>query len=428
MVGRVWRDFGGTGLLALSAFVLLAGACSSRDDRAPDAQFRPTATVKDLMTSVIDPEADVLWNSVATIVTASGTEEREPKTDEDWATLRRSAIQLVEATNLLRVPGRLVANPGEKSENPNIELQPETIQKMIAEDPAGWSALVDRLHDAAVPALKAIEARNAKGLFDAGDQIEHACEACHQRYWYPPASASAWKHEPGGRNDDAPRAPVATIKGGTISGHVRVKGTVPGNPIIRMGMDPTCAKLNAGKRVVQEIVSADADGRLANVFVSLQGTFPAAPVPSEPVAIDQRACVYVPRVVGARVGQTLQVRNSDALLHNVHSVSTHGNDFNLSQPTAGMGHRLSLRHAEKMLRITCDVHRWMTAFVGVVDHPYFATSGSGGTFTIANVPVGTHTIQAWHELFGVVTQSVKVTEGSTSTIEFTYEGNRRVGD
>jgi plastocyanin len=405
--------------VAVGVLILAAGGCNTREERP---QFRPTATIKDIMTSVIDPEADVLWNSVATIVSASGTEEREPRTDEDWATLRRSAIQLVEATNLLRVPGRHVARPGEKSENPRIELQPETIQKMIAEDPAGWSALVDRLHDAAAPALKAIDARNVKGLFDAGDQIEHACEACHQRYWYPPAAASAWKNEPGGRLDDSPPVPVQTTKGGTIRGHVGVKGTVSGNPIIRMGMDPMCAKLNAGKRPVQEIVSATADGSLANVFVNLQGTFPPTPVPSEPVAIDQRACLYVPRVVGARVGQTLQVRNSDEGLHNVHSASTHGNDFNLSQPTGGMGHRLSLRNAETMLRITCDVHRWMTAFVGVVDHPYFATSGAGGNFTIANVPVGTHTIQAWHEHYGVVTQTVRVTEGSTAAVEFTYEG------
>ena len=405
-------------IVILSAFVLAAAGCNRREEQP---QFRPTATIKDIMTSVIDPEADVLWNSVATIVSASGTEERAPRTDEDWATLRRSAIQLVEATNLLRVPGRLVARPGEKSENPRIELQPETIQKMIAEDHAGWSALVDRLHDAAAPALKAIDAKDVKGLFDAGDQIEHACEACHQRYWYPPAAASAWKHEPGGRSEDAPPPAPVTTKGGTIAGHIRVKGAVPGNPIIRMGMDPMCAKLNAGKRPVQEIVSAAADGGLANVFVSLQGTFPPTPVPSEPVAIDQRACMYVPRVIGARVGQTLQVRNSDELLHNVHSESTHGNDFNLSQPTAGMGHRLSLRNAEKMLRITCDVHRWMTAFVGVVDHPYFATSGAGGSFIIANVPAGTHTIQAWHEHYGVVTETVRVTEGATSTVQFTYE-------
>jgi plastocyanin len=88
---------------------------------------------------------------------------------------------------------------------------------------------------------------------------------------------------------------------------------------------------------VQEIVVATADGSLANVFVSLQGTFPASPVPPEPVKVEQRACVYVPRVIGARVGQTLQVRNDDEVLHNVHSVSDHGNDFNLSQPKAGTG-------------------------------------------------------------------------------------------
>ena len=117
-----------------------------------------------------------------------------------------------------------------------------------------------------------------------------------------------------------------------------------------MGMDPMCAKLNAGKRPVQEIVAATADGSLANVFVSLQGSFPATPVPSEPVTIDQRACVYVPRVVGARVDQTLQVRNSDELLHNVHGVSAHGNDFNLSQPTGRHRPAASLKNAEIMLR------------------------------------------------------------------------------
>ena len=204
-----------------------------------------------------------------------------------------------------------------------------------------------------------------------------------------------------------------------------MKGKVPGNQVIRMGMDPGCAQLNAGKRPVQEVVAASADGSLANVFVSLQGSFPAAPVSAQAVTIDQRGCMYVPRVVGAQVGQTVQVRNSDELLHNVHGTSTHGNAFNFGQPKAGIVQELRLKDPEIMLRVTCDVHRWMTAFVGVVNHPYFATSGVGGTFTIANVPAGTHTIQAWHELFGVVTQTVRVTEGSTSTVEFTYNSGVR---
>ena len=211
-----------------------------------------------------------------------------------------------------------------------------------------------------------------------------------------------------------------TAKRGTIKGHVRVNGKVPGNPIIRMGMDPMCAKLNAGKRPVQEVVAATADGSLANVFVSLEGSFPATPVPAEPATIDQRACVYVPRVVGARVGQTLQVRNSDELLHNVHGVSAHGNSFNIGQPKAGIAHQLPLTGAEIMLPITCDVHRWMTAFVGVVSHPYFATTGVGGTYAIDTVPAGTYTIRAWHERFGVVTQKVRVTAGGTSSVDFAY--------
>jgi len=405
---------------AFSALVLAAAGCGRREEPAPQPQFRPTATVKDIMTSIVDPESDVLWNAVATIVSLTGTEEREPKTDEEWAAVRRSAVQLVEATNLLRIPGRLVAKHGEKSENPRIELQPETIQRMIAEDPAKWTKLVDGLHDAALPALTAADAKSAKGLFDAGEHMERACESCHQQYWYPPKEAAAWKQEPGGHIDNAPVAAVAATKGGTITGRIAVKGKVPGNQVIRMGMDPMCAQLNAGKRPVQEVVSAGADGSLANVFVSLQGSFPAAPPPAQPVTIDQRGCMYVPRVVGAQVGQTVQVRNSDEVLHNVHGNSTHGNAFNFSQPKAGVVQELHLKDPEIMLRVACDVHRWMTAFVGVVNHPYFATSGAGGTFMIANVPAGTHTIQAWHELFGVVTQTVKVTEGATTTVDFGY--------
>ena len=143
--------------------------------------------------------------------------------------------------------------------------------------------LVDRLHDAAVPALKAIEEKNAKGLFDAGEHMEQACEACHQQYWYPPGEASAWKHEPGGRLSMTHRLrPCRQARAERSAGHIGVKGTIPGNAVIRMGMDPKCAALNAGKRPVQEIVSAGADGGLANVFVSLEGTFPLRPFPPSP--------------------------------------------------------------------------------------------------------------------------------------------------
>ena len=212
---------------------------------------------------------------------------------------------------------------------------------------------------------------------------------------------------------------------GAIKGHVRLMGKLPGNPIIRMGRDPMCAKINAGKRVIQEAVVASADGSLANVFVKLQGSFPQTPVPTTPVTIDQRGCIYGPRVVGARVGQMLQLRNSDALLHNIHGMSDRGNGFNIGEPIAGMVQQVPLKDEEIMLRLKCDVHSWMIAFVGVVSHPYFAVSHDAGAFEIDNVPAGTYTIQAWHERYGPLMQTVRVKTGAPTTVDFSYTGSEK---
>jgi plastocyanin len=208
---------------------------------------------------------------------------------------------------------------------------------------------------------------------------------------------------------------------GTIKGHVAISGKLPGNSVIRMGVDPKCAQINAGQRVLQEAVVATADGRLGNVFVRLQGTFPRTPVPAEPVTIGQRGCVYQPRVVGIRVGQTLRIRNDDELLHNVHGSSAVGNSFNIAQPIAGQTYEFKPTEEEVMVKIGCDLHTWMTAFVGVVTHPYFAVSGAGGTFEIGKVPAGTYTIEAWHERFGRVTKTVTVKPGAIATADFTYQ-------
>src|SRR5882762_5486704 len=96
---------------------------------------------------------------------------------------------------------------------------------------------------------------------------------------------------------------AAQANTGTIKGHVRLSGKLPGNPVIRMGMDPMCSKANAGKRVLQEYVAATVDGSLANVFVRLQGNVPQTPVSTQPATVDQKGCVFYPRVVGVRVGQ-----------------------------------------------------------------------------------------------------------------------------
>jgi hypothetical protein len=165
----------------------LANACS----RTAPPEFQPTATVKDIMDSVVDPNADFIWDSVEVVATLQGTQEKAPKTDEDWKNLRRHAISLLEASNLLLVPGRHVAKPDEKADDERVDLKPEEIEARVKDDPAAWTTSAQGLHDATLESLQAIEARDVKALLNAGDALDQACETCHRRYWYRVAPASA---------------------------------------------------------------------------------------------------------------------------------------------------------------------------------------------------------------------------------------------
>jgi cytochrome c556 len=137
----------------------------------PEAEYRPTTTIKDLMDGIVDPAADTIWDSVATKA-------------EEWTTVRRSAIQLLEASNLLQIPGRHVAKPGEQN-NQGIELQPDQIETLINQDRQAWITLAHGLHDAATLAINAADAMDPGKVLESGEQIDNACEHCHQQYWYP---------------------------------------------------------------------------------------------------------------------------------------------------------------------------------------------------------------------------------------------------
>lgn len=217
----------------------------------------------------------------------------------------------------------------------------------------------------------------------------------------------------------------ASAQTGTIKGIVRLAGAPSGNPVIRMGVDPKCAQMNAGNKIIQEVVSADEKGKLANVFVRLQGNFAPTPVPQQPVVIDQRGCVYTPRVVGMRAGQVMQVRNGDNVAHDVHGVSAAGNDFNVTTASGGAPFSFQPKREEVMLRIICDIHRWMVTYVGVVTNPYFAVSQRGGAFEIEKIPEGTYAIEAWQERYGVMKKTVRVAAGETATVDFTYSGEKK---
>ena len=190
-------------IVSLVTLFVLISSCGQQEQpkqasNEAQPEYRTTATIKDIMDSVVDPSADYIWESVQTIVSAKGTENRMPRTDEEWKEVRRRAIALLEATNLLQIPGRHVAKPGEKADDPKVELGPEQIEELINKDRASWIKKAHGLHDATLQSLAAIDAKDADKLLDVGNAIDEACENCHLQYWYPnekrpPAEAASQK-------------------------------------------------------------------------------------------------------------------------------------------------------------------------------------------------------------------------------------------
>jgi hypothetical protein len=172
-------------LLVLS--VATAAACVSQQQAPAPAQpeYMPTATVREIMNSIIDPSADAVWGAVETTVSAEGIQEKYPRTDEEWLAVRRQAITLLEASNLLKIPGRAIAKPGETSEFPEVELVPEKVKELVDKDPVSWGKYAQALHDATADVLKTIDAKDPEAFLNMGDGIYQACEMCHMQYWYP---------------------------------------------------------------------------------------------------------------------------------------------------------------------------------------------------------------------------------------------------
>lgn len=210
---------------------------------------------------------------------------------------------------------------------------------------------------------------------------------------------------------------------GTISGAVNFTGTPPEPETIQMDAEPDCQELYDEGPFTQEVVVND-NGTLAHVFVYVKSGLEGMnfPTPSEPAVLDQQACRYHPHVLGVQVDQPITIRNSDAVLHNIHPEPSNSRPFNVSQPNEGMETERSFSAPEIMVPVGCDVHGWMRAYIGVVEHPYFAVSGEDGSFEIANLPPGDYVVEAWHELYGTQTMEVTVGESETVAVEFTYEG------
>jgi hypothetical protein len=182
-----------TRVVVLGAMSLLAG-CSKPAAEQPPAPatppYHPVASIREVMNSVIDPNVDVVWNAVKTDIDHGKQIEHAPKTDEEWAAVRHSALTVAEGANLLMMPGRPVAPPGAGSLSPGIELAPEQVRALIDKSPGGWNQFARSLQDSLQPALAAIDKKDSLALFEAGDKIDEVCESCHQIFWYPEKAAA----------------------------------------------------------------------------------------------------------------------------------------------------------------------------------------------------------------------------------------------
>lgn len=218
----------------------------------------------------------------------------------------------------------------------------------------------------------------------------------------------------------APAAPVFDpATAGAVMGMISLEGTPPEPEQIRMNSDPNCLELATDPVTEYHVVGEE--GGLGNVFVyvreGLTGTFPT---PSEPVVLNQEGCRYRPHVFGVQVGQTLEIVNSDMTLHNIHATPSVNDEFNMGQPIQGMRFERTFDAPEVMVPFQCDVHSWMNAYAGVLDHPYFAVTGADGKFDIGDLPPGDYVIEAWHEELGTQVQNVTVGENATAELNFTF--------
>lgn len=220
-------------------------------------------------------------------------------------------------------------------------------------------------------------------------------------------------------NSQVETAEMVPAGSAEVEGTIRFEGTPPERQRINQARE--CEELHEEPVLTDNIV-VNEGGTLRNVFVyvkeGLEGqSFPA---PEEPVVLDQENCMYEPHVFGMQTGQTLRILNSDPLQHNIHALPEENRPFNYSTPMEGMEREATFRTPEVMVRIKCDVHPWMEAWAGVLNHPYYSVTGDEGTFSLENLPAGQYTIEAWHEEYGTQTQSVTVGEDETATVDFTF--------
>ncbi len=212
--------------------------------------------------------------------------------------------------------------------------------------------------------------------------------------------------------------PAVVLPKDAVAGTVKLKGDAPKRRKIKMDADPKCAAMHADAPLQDDIVvSADGGVQYAFVYVKTGLEGKKFDAPKEPAKLDQKGCRYDPHVVGVMIGQDLEISNSDDLLHNIHALPFVNKEFNFGQPTKGLTEKKQFSQKEIMVKVKCDVHPWMSAWVGVSEHPFFAVTDANGKFSIKGIPDGKYTFEVWQEKYKSVSVEAEV-KGGAAAVNF----------
>jgi plastocyanin len=216
--------------------------------------------------------------------------------------------------------------------------------------------------------------------------------------------------------------PGAALAASTITGNVVFDGKPPALRPIAMDAEPVCAKKHTGGAPNEALVLGSGNS-MGNVMVWVSKGLAAGkkwPVPQTPVTLNQDGCVYKPHVMGIMVGQAYRILNSDGILHNIHTLPKVNPAFNRGQPATVKEMSTTFPKSETTFQVKCDVHPWMSAYIGVYEHPFFSVTGTDGKFTISGLDPGTYELSAWHERLGTQTATVTVAANETKTQGFKF--------
>jgi plastocyanin len=238
-----------------------------------------------------------------------------------------------------------------------------------------------------------------------------------------------------GLSTDAPRSaplaepapgPVLTLDPSTtstVSGSVTLNGPPPAPQPIHMAAEPDCQQMHPTAANYPDVITGP-NGSLADVVIYIRsglGNYRFSP-PATTILLDQKGCLYEPEIVALMVGQRLEIRNSDPTVHNIHSLARRNPPWNQSQPQ-GTTLFETFARSERAIPLVCNVHPWMRGFAFVFDNPYFAVTNSSGKFSLQNLPPGTYTIEAWHQRYGTLDQSISLAPHSSASISFVFRSS-----